>query len=71
MSKSKEDEQLIDSKVSSSQTKLAIDALLKHALKHTSEKEQTELLPGKDQFVWLVLTTKKVHAEKKLKPFKL
>lgn len=68
---SKSQDELIDSTVSSSQCKLAIDALLKHALKHKSEKEQNALLPEKDQFVWLVLTTKKILAEKKLKPFRI
>ena len=64
-------DELIDSKVSSSQCKLAIDALLKHALKHKSEQEKNELLPGKEQFIWLMLAVKKVHAEKKLKPYKM
>jgi ribosome biogenesis protein UTP30 len=67
----KKTDELIDSHVSSNQSKLAVAALLKHALKRKSDQEQNELLPDKEQFVWLTLAVKKVYAEKKLKPFKM
>ena len=63
---------LIDSKVSIAQCKLAIDALLKHALAHQATKEQNELLPDRtEQYVWLVVAVKKMFPERKLKPFKM
>lgn len=63
--------ELLDSRVSINQCKLAIEALRDHELKKEQEKEETELLPGKEQYVWLVLAVKKVHPEKKLMPFKM
>ena len=63
---------LIDSKVSTAQCKLAVDALLKHALAHKAAKEQNELLPDKtEQYIWLVVSVKKMFPERKLKPFKM
>ena len=68
----KTEDVLIDSKVSTAQCKLAIDALLKHALAHQAVKEQKELLPDRtDQYVWLVVAVKKMFPERKLKPFKM
>ena len=73
MSKEKKTEDvLIDSKVSTAQCKLAVDALLKHALAHQDAKEQNELLPDRtEQYVWLVVAVKKMFPERKLKPFKM
>jgi ribosome biogenesis protein UTP30 len=63
---------LIDSKVSTAQCKLAVDALLKHALAHQATKEQNELLPDRtEQYVWLIVAVKKMFPERKLKPFKM
>ncbi|KAG8742500.1 hypothetical protein FRC10_001334 [Ceratobasidium sp. 414] len=62
---------LIDSHVSIKQAKLAIDALLKHAAKVQAEREETELLGAKDELVWLNVNVKRVHPEKKLKPFSI
>ena len=63
---------LIDSKVSATQCKLAVDALLNHALAHQAAKEQNELLPDRtEQYVWLVVSVKKMFPERKLKPFKM
>ena len=63
---------LIDSKVSTAQCKLAVDALLKHALAHQAAKEQNELLPDRtEQYIWLVVAVKKMFPERKLKPFKM
>ncbi|KZT28800.1 ribosomal protein L1 [Neolentinus lepideus HHB14362 ss-1] len=62
---------LIDSHVSSKQCKKAVDALLEHALQIQKKKEETELLPDKEQHVWLVVAVKKMQPEKKLMPFKI
>lgn len=62
---------LIDSHVSVKQAKLAIDALLKHNEKHQAEKEEKDLLGSREEVVWLGVTVKKVHPEKKLKPFSI
>jgi len=68
----KSEDVLIDSKVSTAQCKLAVDALLKHALAHQAVKEQDELLPDRtEQYVWLVVSVKKMFPERKLKPFKM
>ena len=68
----KTEDVLIDSKVSTAQCKLAVDALLKHALAHQAAKEQNELLPDRtEQYVWLIITVKKMFPERKLKPFKM
>jgi len=73
MSKGKKTEDtLIDSNVSTAQCKLAVDALLKHALAHQATKEQNELLPDRtEQYVWLVVAVKKMFPERKLRPFKM
>jgi ribosome biogenesis protein UTP30 len=63
--------QLIDSHVSLDQCKLAVEALHSNQTKLLEKKAETELLPGKDQHIWLVLAVKKIHPENKLKPFKM
>ena len=60
----------IDSHVSVEQAEKAINALHKHALKQ-KEKEEEELLPGKEQNIWLVIGVKKIYPEGKLKPFRM
>lgn len=62
---------LIDSRVSAKQCQRALDALLKHARASEKKREENELLPGKEQHVWLVLAVKQMYPEKKLKPFKM
>lgn len=62
---------LIDAHVSTQQCQRAVDALLKHALAHEEKRAEHELLPGKEQNVWLQFTVKKMQAEKKLKPVKM
>ena len=62
---------LIDDHVSTKQCEKAIEALLNHALKWQAEKDKTELLGAKEQHVWLNITVKNMHPEKKLKPFKM
>ena len=62
---------LIDYHVSVKQCKRAIKALHTHALKISKAKEEKELLPGKEENIWLVLSVKKTTPEKKLKPHKM
>jgi len=62
---------LVDGHVSEKQCKLAVDALLDHASKVQEKKAETQLLPGKEQNLWLVVTVKQMHPEKKLKPAKI
>ncbi|KAH7106089.1 ribosomal protein L1 [Auriculariales sp. MPI-PUGE-AT-0066] len=64
-------EELIDGHVSSAQCTKAIKALTAHALKKQDERDEGELLPSKDEHVWLVIGTKTMHPEKKLKPRKI
>ena len=61
----------IDSHVAVEQAEKAIDALYKHAIKFQKEKESEELLPGKEQNIWLVIGVKKIYPEGKLKPFRM
>ncbi|GJE91908.1 ribosomal protein L1 [Phanerochaete sordida] len=63
--------QLIDEHVSEKQCKLAVDALLKHESKRQEKLQESQLLPGKEQHVWLQVTVKQMHAEKKLKPHRI
>ena len=65
--KEKEKDVLIDSHVSSNQAKKAVVALLKHQTKIAKQKEETELLPGREENIWLVLSVKKANSGKKLK----
>lgn len=62
---------LIDEHVSLNQCKKAIDALHAFQSKKDEKAAETELLPGKEQFVWLQVAVKKMQPEKKLKPFKM
>lgn len=64
-------EELIDDRVSFTQSKKAVTALMKHARSFAEKKAETELLPGKEQHVWLVLAVKKMQPSKKLKPQKM
>ncbi|CAL1713526.1 unnamed protein product [Somion occarium] len=60
--------ELIDEHVSTKQCDLAVNALLKHAQKAQEKMQDSELLGGREQHVWLVVTVKKMQQEKKLKP---
>ncbi|KAI0075089.1 ribosomal protein L1 [Panus rudis PR-1116 ss-1] len=62
---------LIDGKVSEKQCDLAVKALLKHVAKHQEKKEATDLLGAREQFVWLQVTVKQMHPERKLKPHRI
>ena len=63
--------ELIDDHVSTRQCKLAVDALLEHEAKRYAKQQESQLLPGKEQHVWLVVTVKQMHPEKKLKPHRM
>ena len=69
MSKGKDT--LIDEKVSLRQCKRAVEALHAHTLKKEQDAAKTELLPGKEQHVWLQVAVKQMQPEKRLKPFKM
>ncbi|KAL0954745.1 hypothetical protein HGRIS_003697 [Hohenbuehelia grisea] len=62
---------LIDSHVSTSQCKRAVDALLSFETKREEERTSNELLPGKEPNVWLVVTTKRMQPTYKMKPIKI
>ncbi|KAF9517260.1 hypothetical protein BS47DRAFT_1340013 [Hydnum rufescens UP504] len=64
-------EGLIDSHVSHAQARAAIQALISHIRKSTSQSEKLELLGPKEDYVWLVLATKRMHPVAKLKPCKI
>jgi len=63
--------ELIDDHVSAKQCQRAVTALLDHALEFQQKQQESELLPGKEQHVWLQVAVKKMHPEKKLKPMKM
>jgi ribosome biogenesis protein UTP30 len=64
-------DELIASNVSAKQCKRAVDALMKHVQSYEKKREEHELLPGKEQNVWLQVTVKQMQPEKKLKPIKM
>lgn len=64
-------EKLIDSHVSIKQCRRAVEALHSHELKKQEKFEETQLLPGKDQHIWLNVTVKQISAGHKLKPLKM
>ncbi len=64
-------DELVGDHVSLAQCKKAVVALRDYALKVAKEKEETELISGKEENIWLVLAVKKTQPEKKLKPFKM
>jgi ribosome biogenesis protein UTP30 len=62
---------LIDAHVSLKQCRQAVEALHSHELKKKEKLEETQLLPGKDQHVWLNVTVKQIPTHRKLKPLKM
>lgn len=63
--------ELVDEHVSAHQCKLAVEALLKHESKRQAQQQESQLLPGREQNVWLNVTVKQMHPEKKLKPHRM
>ncbi|KAK0222134.1 ribosomal protein L1 [Armillaria fumosa] len=64
-------DELIDSRVSVGQCKRAVDAIHSHQAKKTDKESANELLPGKEQIVWLNVAVKKVAAERKIMPIRI
>lgn len=63
--------ELIDEHVSLRQLELAVESLLTHEAKKEQTRQETELLPGKEQNVWLNITVKKIPSGHKFKPAKM
>ncbi|KAG6816996.1 hypothetical protein H0H87_000891 [Tephrocybe sp. NHM501043] len=63
--------ELIDERVSVNQCKKAVDALYAHETKKAKELQETELLPGKEQNIWINVTVKKIPSGHKFKPYKI
>jgi len=63
--------ELIDSHVSLAQCKKAVEALHSHELKKKEKFEETQLLPGKEQHIWLNVTVKTIPSGHRLKPVKM
>ena len=63
--------ELIDDHVSVKQCGRAVTALMEYVLKEKQKREENELLPGKEENIWLQIAVKEVHAEAKLKPHKM
>ncbi|KAK0503680.1 ribosomal protein L1p/L10e family-domain-containing protein [Armillaria luteobubalina] len=64
-------DELIDSRVSVEQCKRAVDAIHSHQAKKSDKESANELLPGKEQIVWLNVAVKKVAAERKIMPTRI
>ncbi|KAJ7160877.1 ribosomal protein L1p/L10e family-domain-containing protein [Mycena filopes] len=64
-------ETLVDSHVSVEQCKRAINALHTHSTQAAQKKQETELLPGKEQNIWLNVTVKKIASAHSFKPIKI
>lgn len=62
--------ELIDSQVSVKQCTQAVHALHAYASKKQKEQEDNELLAN-EQYVWLQIAVKRIHPEKKIKPFRM
>ncbi|KAF7313770.1 hypothetical protein HMN09_00534100 [Mycena chlorophos] len=62
---------LIDGRVSLDQCKRAVDALHKHFEQHRKAEDETNLLPAKEQHVWLSITVKKISSVHRFKPVKI
>lgn len=63
--------ELIDSHVSINQCRRAVTTLMEYALKRQEKREESELLPGKEENIWLQIAVKEIHGEAKLKPHKM
>ncbi|KAI0265548.1 ribosomal protein L1p/L10e family-domain-containing protein [Gloeopeniophorella convolvens] len=63
--------ELIDNHVSVKQCKRAVDSLMEYAAVQQQKREETELLPGREENIWLQVAVKQVHSEAKLKPHKI
>ncbi len=64
-------DELIDSRVSQSQIRKAVEALHSHELKKKEKFEENQILPAKEQNIWLTVTVKQVASTHKVKPLKM
>lgn len=64
-------DELIDDHVSLLQCEKAVKALHSHQTKRTTERQENELLPEKEENIWLTLTVKKVSPTLKIKPVRI
>jgi ribosome biogenesis protein UTP30 len=64
-------EENIGSHVSLSQCRKAVEALHSHELKKQNNFEEIQILPAKEQHIWLNVTVKKISPTNKLKPHKM
>jgi hypothetical protein len=62
---------LIDSHVSHSQCQKAVEALHSHELKKKEKYEENQILPAREQHIWLNVTVKQVAPTHKVKPLKM
>ncbi|KAL1743669.1 ribosomal protein L1p/L10e family-domain-containing protein [Schizophyllum fasciatum] len=62
---------LIDGHVSPKQVEKAVNALLAYATKRAEQQAETELLPGRDQNVWLNIAEKTIVPDRRLKPHRI
>jgi ribosome biogenesis protein UTP30 len=44
---------------------------MEYALKHQEKRDESELLPGKEENIWLQIAVKEIHGGAKLKPHKM
>ena len=63
--------EVIDSRVSLTQVRKAVEALHAHELKKNEKFEENQLLPAKEQNIWLNVTVKVIPSVHKLKPVKM
>lgn len=63
--------ELIDSHVSLKQCKLAVVTLHDHESKKEEKRQETELIAGKEQNVWLIVNVKKIQGTHMFKPTKM
>jgi ribosome biogenesis protein UTP30 len=64
-------DEIIDGHVSKNQCSLAVNSLLKHAHAVKQRRDETQLLGAREEEVWLVVASKRMCPEKKLKPIKI
>jgi ribosome biogenesis protein UTP30 len=63
--------ELIDSHVSVKQCRRAVTALMEYAVKQQEKRDEGELLPGKEENIWLQIAVKEIHGQAKLKPHRM
>lgn len=64
-------DELIDTHVYLQQCEKAIKALHSHQTKKQAELQENELLPGKEEHIWLNVTVKRVSPTLKIKPVRM